>query len=102
MVPYVGKGDSGLTTVTLSPTENSEILVLVNGFGNTPLMELYLIYNSVTELLAAKGLKIARSLVGNYTTALDMAGASITLCLLDDEIKQHWDSAVHTPALRWD
>ncbi len=87
---------------TLSPTENSEILVLVNGFGNTPLMELYLIYNSVTELLAAKGLKIARSLVGNYTTALDMAGASITLCLLDDEIKQHWDSAVHTPALRWD
>jgi phosphoenolpyruvate---glycerone phosphotransferase subunit DhaK len=52
-------------------------------------------------LLNAQGLHIARSLVGNYTTALDMAGGSITVCLLDDEIKQHWDSAVHTPALRW-
>lgn len=80
---------------------NSEVLVLVNGFAATPLMELYLIYNETAQILTSKGIKISRSLVGNYTTALDMAGASITLCLLDDEIKQHWDSPVHTAGLRW-
>ncbi len=80
---------------------NSEVLLLINGFGATPLMELYLIYNSAAKLLAETGLKITRSLVGNYTTAIDMAGASITVCLLDDEIRQHWDSPVHTAALRW-
>jgi dihydroxyacetone kinase-like protein len=78
-----------------------EVLLLVNGFGATPLMELYLIYNSAATLLDDAGLKISRSLVGNYTTAIDMAGASITVCLIDDEIKQHWDSPVHTAALRW-
>ncbi len=85
----------------LKPAKNSEILLLVNGFGATPLMELYLLYNSAAKLLNAHSLHITHSLVGNYTTALDMAGGSITVCLLDDEIKQHWDSAVHTPALRW-
>lgn len=82
-------------------TQGAEALLLVNGLGATPLMELYLIYNRAAQLLAKHGVQISRSLVGNYTTALDMAGASITLCLLDDEIKQHWDSPVHTPALRW-
>ncbi|OZA54103.1 MAG: dihydroxyacetone kinase subunit DhaK, partial [Methylophilales bacterium 39-45-7] len=85
----------------LKPAKNSEALLLINGFGATPLMELYLIYNTAAKLLNEHGIHITRSLVGNYTTALDMAGASVTLCLLDDEIKQHWDSAVHTPALRW-
>lgn len=80
---------------------NSEALLLVNGFGATPLMELYLIYNCAAKLLVDAGMIISRSLVGNYTTAIDMAGASITVCLLDDEIKQHWDSPVHTAALRW-
>ena len=79
----------------------TEILLLINGFGATPLMELYLIYNTAEKLLSAHGLTISRSLVGNYTTALDMSGASITVCVLDDEIKQHWDSPVHTAALRW-
>ncbi len=83
------------------PTQGTEALLLVNGLGATPLMELYLVYNKAAQLLAEHGIKIIRSLVGNYTTALDMAGASITVCLLDDEIKQHWDSSVHTPALRW-
>ncbi len=78
-----------------------EALLLINGFGATPLMELYLIYNTAAKLFNQHGIQITRSLVGNYTTALDMAGASITLCLLDDEIKQHWDSTVHTAALRW-
>jgi len=85
----------------LKPSTNSEALLLINGFGATPLMELYLIYNTASRLFTEHGIKIARSLVGNYTTALDMAGASITLCLLDEEIKQHWDSPVHTAALRW-
>ena len=79
----------------------AEALLLINGFGATPLMELYLIYNTAAKLLTDAGLNVARSLVGNYTTAIDMAGASITVCLLDDEIKQHWDSPVHTPAVRW-
>ena len=82
-------------------TRNAEALLLVNGLGATPLMELYLIYKTAARLFTEHGIKITRSLVGNYTTALDMAGASITLCLLDDEIRQHWDSPVHTPALRW-
>jgi dihydroxyacetone kinase-like protein len=85
----------------LKPAPGSEVLLLVNGFTGTPLMELYLIYNSATKLLEQHGLRIARSLVGDYTTSLEMAGASVTVCLLDDEIKQHWDSPVHTAALRW-
>jgi dihydroxyacetone kinase-like protein len=85
----------------LKPASGSEILLLINGFAGTPLMELYLIYNTAARLLQAKGIVIARSMVGNYTTALDMAGASVTVCLLDEEIKRHWDSPVHTPALRW-
>jgi dihydroxyacetone kinase-like protein len=85
----------------LNPAKGSEILLLVNGLGATPLMELYLIYNTAEKLLTETGLTIGRSLVGNYTTAIDMAGASITVCILDDEIKQHWDSPVHTAALRW-
>lgn len=80
---------------------NSEVLLLVNGFAATPLMELYLIYNEAAQILKSKGVQISRSLVGNYTTALDMAGASITICLFDNEIKQHWDSPVHTAGLRW-
>lgn len=81
--------------------DNKEVLVLVNGFAGTPLMELYLIYEMVAQRLKIEGLTIARSLVGNYTTALEMAGASVTLCALDDEITHHWDSPVHTAALRW-
>lgn len=86
---------------SLKPGKNSEALLLINGFGATTLMELYLIYNTAARLFSQHGIQISRSLVGNYTTALDMAGASVTLCLLDDEIKQHWDSPVHTAALRW-
>lgn len=82
------------------PTQG-DILLLVNGLGATPLMELYLIYNTAASLLAEKGFNIARSLVGNYTTAIDMAGASLTVCLLDAEITHHWDSPVHTAGLSW-
>ena len=82
-------------------TNSSEVLLLVNGYAGTPLSELYLLFDVAAKNLKAHNIKIACSLVGNYTTALDMAGASLTLCVLDDEIKNHWDAPVLTPALRW-
>ena len=85
----------------LDPAPGSEVLVLVNGLGGTPLSELYLLFNSARQWLDRNGLSVARSLIGNVTTSLEMAGASLTLCMLDDEIKRHWDTPVHTPALRW-
>ena len=85
----------------LKPDNNAEVLLHINGFGGTPLMELYLLFNSAAKELAKNKVKISRSLVGNYTTSLEMAGASITICTLDDEIIEHWDSPVHTAALRW-
>ena len=85
----------------LEPAKGAELLVLVNGLGGTPLGELYLLFNSARQWLERRGLRVVRSLIGNVTTSLEMAGASLTLCLLDDEIKRHWDTPVHTPALRW-
>jgi dihydroxyacetone kinase-like protein len=78
-----------------------EALLLVNGFGATPSMELYLMYHMARRQLEARGLRIARSLVGSYVTSLDMAGCSITVSLLDDELRSLWDAPVHTAALRW-
>ncbi len=76
-------------------------LLFINGFGGTPLMELYLMYNSARAVFEQHGVTIARSLVGNYVTSLDMAGCSVTLTLLDDELAALWDQPVHTAALRW-
>jgi dihydroxyacetone kinase-like protein len=76
-------------------------LVLVNGLGGTPLSELYLVFGEVAGVLGRQGVRIARSLVGNYVTSLDMAGASITVCRVDDELARLWDAPVRTPALRW-
>jgi dihydroxyacetone kinase-like protein len=76
-------------------------LLLINGFGGTPLMELYLMYHAARTQLEAKGVAIARSLVGNYVTSLDMAGCSVTLTLLDDDTRALWDAPVHTAGLRW-
>jgi phosphoenolpyruvate---glycerone phosphotransferase subunit DhaK len=73
----------------------------VNGFGGTPLMELYAMYHAARKQLDGKGVKVARSLVGNWTTSLEMAGCSITLTLLDDELARLWDAPVETAALRW-
>jgi dihydroxyacetone kinase-like protein len=76
-------------------------IVLVNGLGGTPLLELYLLYGEVANGLKEAGVEIARSLVGNYITSLDMAGMSITVCTADDEMLRLWDAPVRTPALRW-
>ncbi len=76
-------------------------LLFVNGFGGTPSMELYLMYNAAVAQLAKHGIMPVRSLVGSYVTSLDMAGCSITVTMLDDAIARGWDAPVHTPALRW-
>ena len=76
-------------------------ILLVNGFGGTPLMELYLMHHCVEQELAGSGITIARSLVGNYVTSLEMAGCSITLSLVGDELLGLWDAPVHTAGLRW-
>jgi dihydroxyacetone kinase-like protein len=77
------------------------VLAFVNGMGGTPLIELYVAFNSVAKILKGRGITISRSLVGSYITSLDMAGFSVTLLRLDDESTKLWDAPVHTPALRW-
>ncbi|MGW3667068.1 dihydroxyacetone kinase subunit DhaK [Streptomyces sp. NPDC005141] len=78
-----------------------ETIVMVNGLGGTPLIELYVVFNDVAAALADKGVVIARNLVGNYVTSLDMAGVSITVCKADADMLSLWDAPVNTPALRW-
>ena len=85
----------------LAPASDATLLAFVNGLGGTPLIELYLVYNELAKQLADRGLQISRNLVGNYITSLEMAGVSITLVELDDELTKLWDAPVHTPALRW-
>ncbi len=83
------------------PFESGDrVLLFVNGMGGTPQIELYLAYNSARKYLAGKGIEVERSLVGNYITALEMQGMSITLLRLDDEFVELWDAPVHTVALR--
>jgi dihydroxyacetone kinase-like protein len=78
-----------------------EVLAFVNGMGGTPLIELYIIYKELAAICQNHGIIISRHLVGSYITSLEMAGTSITLLKLDDELKRFWDAPVHTPALRW-
>jgi phosphoenolpyruvate---glycerone phosphotransferase subunit DhaK len=77
------------------------VLAFVNSMGGTPLLELYLVYNELRELLSGHGVEVARSLIGPYITSLEMAGCSITLLRMDDELIRLWDAPVHTPGLRW-
>jgi phosphoenolpyruvate---glycerone phosphotransferase subunit DhaK len=78
-----------------------EVLLFVNGFGGTPLMELYVMYHAARARLEERGLSVTRSLVGSYVTSLDMAGCSLTVSGLDREMVALWDAPVHTPGLRW-
>ncbi len=77
------------------------VIAMVNGMGGTPLLELYLVYAEVERILTAAGIAVARRLVGNYITSLDMAGCSITLLRAGDEMLSLWDDPVLTPGLRW-
>jgi dihydroxyacetone kinase-like protein len=85
----------------LGARPGTEVLLHVNGFGGTPLIELHLLNKIATEHLRSRGLAVSRWLVGNHTTSLEMAGASLTVCVLDDEIKRLWDAPVSTASLRW-
>lgn len=85
----------------LNPQQGQKVLLHINGLGATPLMELHLIYNLAAQYWEKRGIEIYRSLVGNYTTSLDMTGCSITLTLLDDEMIELWDAPVNTANLRW-
>jgi dihydroxyacetone kinase-like protein len=85
----------------LKPERGTSVLAFVNGLGGTPLIELYLLFNEVQKVLDAHGVEIRRSLVGSYITSLEMAGASVTLLELDDELTGLWDAPVKTAALRW-
>ena len=85
----------------IAPEPGSEVLLLVNGFGATPLIELYLMVNSAKRILDDAGITTARFLTGSYVTSLDMAGVSITVSVLDGQAKELWDAPVHTAALRW-
>jgi dihydroxyacetone kinase-like protein len=78
-----------------------DVLVMVNGMGGTPLIELYVVYNEVHKYITGKGARITRNLVGNYITSLEMQGFSVTVCQLTDSLTDLWDAAVDTPALRW-
>jgi dihydroxyacetone kinase-like protein len=77
------------------------VLAFVNGMGGTPLIELYVVFSELAKILKGQNITIARNLVGSYITSLEMAGCSITLVKLDDELTKLWDAPVHTPALRW-
>jgi phosphoenolpyruvate---glycerone phosphotransferase subunit DhaK len=85
----------------LETKPGTKVLLLVNGFGGTPAMELYLMVNSARRALRAKGIEVRRYLTGSYVTSLEMAGCSITVSVLDDPLCALWDSPLHTPALRW-
>jgi phosphoenolpyruvate---glycerone phosphotransferase subunit DhaK len=82
-------------------TGGEGVLAFVNGMGATPPLELYLMYGEVAAILERAGVRVVRSLVGPYITSLDMAGCSVTLLKLDDELVRLWDAPVNTPGLRW-
>ncbi len=82
-------------------TGGDGVLAFVNGMGGTPLLELYVMYHEVASILQRSGVTVARSLVGNYITSLEMAGCSVTLLKVDDELVRLWDAPVRTPGLRW-
>jgi dihydroxyacetone kinase-like protein len=82
-------------------SEGDQVLAFVNGMGGTPLLELYVVYNELNRFLSGRGITIARNLIGSYITSLEMAGCSITLLKLTDDLTTLWDAPVKTAGLRW-
>ena len=101
LVPAREVAETALETIHADLPLSGDVLVMVNGMGGTPLIELYVVYAAVSAWLGGHGVTIARSLVGNYITSLEMAGCSITVCRLTPELTELWDAPVETPALRW-
>ena len=92
----------GTTIVDDLPfAEGDDVLAFVNGMGGTPLIELYVVYNEVAKFLKGRGITIARNLIGSYITSLEMAGCSITLLKVSEDLVRLWDAPVKTPGLRW-
>jgi dihydroxyacetone kinase-like protein len=85
----------------ISFKHGDQVLAFVNGMGGTPMIELYVVYNELAKFLKGRGVTIARNLIGSYITSLEMAGCSITLLKLSDELSRLWDAPVKTPGLRW-
>ena len=81
--------------------QGDRVLAFVNGMGGTPLLELYVVFNDLHKFLEERGITITRNLIGSYITSLEMAGCSITLLKLDDELTRLWDAPVKTAGLRW-
>ena len=92
---------TGAILKDLSLKPGTEVLLFVNGFGGTPLLEQYLLVNAASKVLADAGIKVVRHLTGSYMTSLEMAGCSITVSALDAAQFALWDAPVHTAALRW-
>ena len=105
-MPLVPAGEvtarmAGAIVADLPFARGDKVITLVNGMGGTPLMELYLVYGELEQILNGLGIRVARRLVGNYITSLEMAGCSITLLKADDEMLSLWDDPVLTAGLRW-
>ena len=92
---------TGAVLKDLSLARGREVILLVNGFGGTPLMELYVMVNAVHQVLAGAGIKAVRHLTGSYATSLEMAGCSVTVSAVDASTLALWDAPLHTAALRW-
>ena len=92
---------AGVILKDLPFVAGDRVIALVNGMGGTPLIELYIIFRHLAELCQGHAITVERSLIGNYITSLEMAGCSITLLRVDDELLRLWDAPVRTPALRW-
>ena len=92
---------TGAILKDLSPRRGQDVILLVNGFGGTPVLELYVMVHAVRKLLADAGVKVVRYLTGAYVTSLDMAGCSVTVTAVDSDTLALWDAPVHTAALRW-
>jgi dihydroxyacetone kinase-like protein len=101
LVPARGIAGIALDAIHADLPLSGDVLVMVNGMGGTPLIELYVVFAAVSEWLAGHGVTVRRSLVGNYITSLEMAGCSVTVCKLTPELTELWDAPVETPALRW-
>jgi len=101
LAPAAELAAAALDAIHADQPLTGDLLVMVNGMGGTPLIELYLLYNEVHKYLAGKGARITRNLVGNYITSLEMQGFSVTVCRMTDTLEQLWDAPVDTPALRW-
>ena len=92
---------TGAVIKDLSLKSGQQVILLVNGFGGTPLLELYLMANSARKFLTNAGISVVRHLTGTYVTSLEMAGCSVTVSVVDKELLELWDAPVHTSALRW-